>query len=36
VRDEGAVFKRIATPNDLIAGVVAGSLAALTLRRLMR
>jgi uncharacterized spore protein YtfJ len=36
VRDEGAVFKRISTPNDLIAGVFASSLAALTLKRLLR
>lgn len=36
VHDDGAVFKRIATTNDLIAGVAAASLAALTLRRLLR
>ena len=36
IRDEGAVFKRITTRNDLAVGVVAGCLAALTLRRLLR
>jgi hypothetical protein len=36
VRDGGAMFKRISTANDVVAGVVAGSLAALTLRRLLR
>lgn len=36
VRDDTAVFKRISTPQDLVAGVVAGSLAALTLKRLLR
>ena len=36
VRDDAAVFKRISTPNDLVAGVAAASLAALTLKRLLR
>jgi uncharacterized spore protein YtfJ len=36
VRDDTAVFKRIVTPNDLVAGVVAGSLAAMSLKRLLR
>jgi uncharacterized spore protein YtfJ len=36
LRDDGAAFRRITTPNDLVAGVVAGSLAALTLLRILR
>jgi uncharacterized spore protein YtfJ len=36
VRDDTAVFKRISTPNDIVAGVVAGSVVALTLKRLLR
>ena len=35
VRDGGAEFKRIRTPNDLLALVAAGSLVALTIRRLI-
>jgi uncharacterized spore protein YtfJ len=35
VRDGTAEFKRISTPVDLVALVVAGSLAALTLKRLL-
>jgi uncharacterized spore protein YtfJ len=35
VRDGGAVFRRISNPSDVVAAVVAASLAALTLRRLL-
>jgi uncharacterized spore protein YtfJ len=35
VRDGGAEFKRIRTPTDLLALVAAGSLVALTVRRLI-
>jgi uncharacterized spore protein YtfJ len=35
VREHGAEFKRITTRTDLLALAVAGSLAALTLRRLI-
>jgi uncharacterized spore protein YtfJ len=35
VRDGGAEFKRIRTPNELLALVAAGSLVALTIRRLI-
>ena len=35
VRESGAEFKRISTPMDLIPLVVAGAVAALTVRRLL-
>ena len=35
VRDNGAEFKRISTPMDLIPLVTAGAIAALTVRRLL-
>jgi hypothetical protein len=35
VRDDGARFKRISTPMDLVPLVAAGAVAALTVRRLI-